>query len=311
MTRHRLPWLFCAAAALAAAAAPARAGGIAATVNDEVISSYDVDARMRLVLFSARFEDTPETRRRIRVQVLRALIDERLQLQEARRRSVSVSEPEIRRAVAALERRNDIPPGRLDDMLSRNGVPEETVLAQVRAGLAWSKLVGRRLRPLLEIGDEEIDEAIARVRSRQGQIEYRLGEIVIAAEPGREDEARAAAERFAREIRQGARFAEIARQFSRSPTAAVGGDLGWVHESDLREPLRGLLPGMAEGATTAPLETATGYRLVRLEAARRIAGDGPTDREAVRERLLLRRLSLRARRYLRDLRLSAMVDLRG
>lgn len=272
-TMQRIALLLTALGICAAATAGQAASWIAATVNDEVVSAYDVEARLRLVLFSTRLPDTPETRRRYRGQVLRSLIDERLQLQEARRRNVSVSEREIRLETADLERRNNMPAGRLSEMLARNDVPPDAFAAQIRAGVAWRKLVSRQLRPRVVVGDEEIDEAIDRIASRQGQMEYRLAEIVMTAErPDREAAVREAAERLARQLRQGAQFGEVARQFSQSATAAVGGDLGWVHESDLDESLRDVVPGASAGALIGPLKALSGYRIVLLSDARKIAG---------------------------------------
>ena len=261
-----------ASALCAATAAGQAASWIAATVNDEVVSAYDVEARLRLVLFSTQLPDTSETRRRYRSQVLRSLIDERLQLQEAARWNVSVSERDIRQERAAIERRNNIPKGGLDELMTRNGVPPEAVTAQIRAGVAWRKLVSRQLRPRIAVGDEEIDEEIDRLRSRQGQLEYRLAEIVMAAErPDQEAAVREAAERLAEQLRQGAQFEEVARQFSQSATAAVGGDLGWVHESDLDDSLRDIVPGASKGALLGPLKALSGYRIVLLSDARKIA----------------------------------------
>src|SRR2546423_879453 len=68
-----------------AAPAPARPQGemrIAAVVNDEVISAYDLAARIHMVAVSSSLPDTPEVRQKIAGQVLRSLIDEKLQLQE-------------------------------------------------------------------------------------------------------------------------------------------------------------------------------------------------------------------------------------
>ena len=271
-TMWRLTLLASALGICAATAAGQAASWIAATVNDEVVSAYDVEARLRLVLFSTRLPDTPEVRQRYRNQVLRSLIDERLQLQEAARRNVSVSERDIRQEMAAIEKRNNIPEGGLSELLARNDVPPDAVTVQIRAGVAWRKLISRQLRPRITVGDEEIDEEIDRIRSRQGQMEYRLAEIVMAAErPDREAAVREAAERLAGQLRQGAQFEEVARQFSQSATAAVGGDLGWVHESDLDESLRDVVSSMSKGDLIGPLKALSGYRIVLLADARKIA----------------------------------------
>src|SRR5579884_1200947 len=56
---------------------------IAAVVNDEVISVLDLVSRMKMVMVSSNLPDTPETRQRLAAQVLRAIVDEKLQMQEA------------------------------------------------------------------------------------------------------------------------------------------------------------------------------------------------------------------------------------
>src|SRR5262245_5381351 len=71
-----------------ATAAPTPDMRIAAVVNDEVISVFDLTSRMKMVELSSNLPDTPETRQRIGGQVLRALVDEKLQLQEAKRQNI-------------------------------------------------------------------------------------------------------------------------------------------------------------------------------------------------------------------------------
>lgn len=245
---------------------------IAAIVNDELITAYDLESRIRLVMFSTRLSNTPETRRRIRSQVLRTLIDERLQLQEAKRRNISVSKRDIRRAKQAIEKQNKMQKGELEQILKQNQIPLEAMEAQLRTGIAWSKLVGRRLRPRITIGEDEIDEVLAHIKSRQGQTEYRLSEVLLTVDsPDQEGNVRRTAQRIAEQVAKGARFAAIARQFSQSATAAVGGDLGWLHESELDDTLKTIVPKMSVGALTSPIKTVAGYRLIRLVRVRKVA----------------------------------------
>ena len=133
---------------------------IAAVVNDELITAYDLEARMKLVIVSTRLPNTFETRRRISGQVLRTLIDERLKMQEAKRRNISVSNREVLRAKANIEKQNQLPKNGLDQMLQQNHVPLEAMEEQLRSAIAWSKLLSRRLRPRITIGEEEIDETL-------------------------------------------------------------------------------------------------------------------------------------------------------
>ena len=244
---------------------------IAAIVNDELITAYDLDSRLSLVVFSTRLPNTPAVRQRLRRQILRALVDEKLTLQEARRRNISVSRRDIRRAKAAIEKQNRLPKNRLDRILEEKNIPLETMEAQLRASVAWAKLLGRRLRPRITIGEDEIDETLSRIKARQGQVEYRLGEILLTIDhPGEENSVRRQARSITDQVRKGASFSAIARQFSQNPTAAVGGDLGWVYESDLDKTLSNMVPNMLRGEITKPIRVVTGYRIVILRDIRKI-----------------------------------------
>jgi peptidyl-prolyl cis-trans isomerase SurA len=250
---------------------------IAAIVNDELITAYDLESRIRLVIFSTRLPNTVDTRRRISSQVLRTLIDERLQMQEAKRRNISVSSRDLERAKETIEQQNSLPKGGLDRVMKENGIPLESIDEQLRTGIAWSKLIGRSLRPRITIGEDEIDESLERIRSRQGQTEYRLSEILLTVDsPDQETNIQRTAERIADQIRKGARFDAIARQFSQSATAAVGGDLGWQHESELDDTLREVIARMDKGSMTSPIKTVAGYRILLLLDTRKIAQSDST-----------------------------------
>ncbi len=302
--------LFPALALLTALAPPASSNAqevqrIAAIVNDEVISAYDLESRMRLALFSTRLPNTPDVRRRILQQVLRSLIDEKLQLQEARRHNISVSRRELSRATESIEGQNGIPRGKMDEFLGRNGVPKDAMSDQIRATIAWNKLLGRRIRPRITIGEDEIDEVLDRIKTRQGQTEYRIGEIALSVDsPDEEARVRSTAERIAEQIRKGANFAAIARQFSESPTAAVGGDLGWIHEAELDPSLSKAVPNLRRGEMSPPIKTVSGYRIVALLDSRKIAVD-----ESTPETVDLRQIFLPVSEVSRGGAFAAQIDL--
>ena len=278
---------------------------IAAIVNDELITAYDLETRMKLVILSTRLPNTIEVRRRIGGQILRTLIDERLQMQEAKRRNILVSKRDLRRAKATIEKQNKLPKDGLERMMRQNAIPLSTMEDQLRAGIAWSKLIGRRLRPRITIGEDEIDEELDRIKSRQGQTEYRLAEILLAVDgPEEEDNVRRTSERIRNQVQNGANFAAIARQFSQSATAAVGGDLGWIHEAELDSTLKEIVPKLQRGAISQPIKTVTGYRLLTLRGTRKIAETSSTP-----ETLDLRQIFLPFPKSAAPIEIEAQIDL--
>ena len=134
---------------------------IAAIVNDEIISGFDLENRVRLVATSTNSSKSPAALRRLAPQVLRQMIDERIQLHEAKKLNVRVSSREINGTIANLERQSGLRPGQIWTVLRSNNVDRSALEYQIRAKISWLKLVNRRIRRQISVGQEEINEEIA------------------------------------------------------------------------------------------------------------------------------------------------------
>ncbi|MEW5727379.1 MAG: peptidylprolyl isomerase [Pseudomonadota bacterium] len=260
--------------ALAAWAVPARAqvDRIAAVVNDEVITIHDLEARMRMAMALSNIPDSPEARRRVLPQVLRKMIDEKLQLKEAERLKISMTNAEVDQGIAMIEQQNRQPRGALLRGLQAAGVDASAVRDQVRADLLWLRVVGRVLRPQIKIGDEEVNDRLESIKARQGQPEYNIAEIYLPVEtPDQEAEMRQLADRLLEQLKAGAPFPALARQFSRAPTAATGGAMGWVAQGMIDEDLLAAVADMNPGQVSPVIRAADGFHVMAL-IDRRIAG---------------------------------------
>ncbi|MBU0725926.1 MAG: peptidylprolyl isomerase [Alphaproteobacteria bacterium] len=248
---------------------------IAAVVNDEIISVLDLDIRISLTIFGAGMPNNQETRQRLAAQVLRGLIDERLQMQEARRLNITVSEAEINEAIRRIEGQNRMQPGSLLQSLRQQGIPPQTLNQQITATLSWRRVVSRRFVGAAEVSDEEINEQLAQLESQRGKPESLVKEILLPVDsPEREDEVRAFAERMLLQLRDGASFEGLAQQFSQSASARTGGDIGWIAAEELDEPLSQALNALQPGQVSSPVRTVLGYYLLKLED-RRIRAQAP------------------------------------
>jgi peptidyl-prolyl cis-trans isomerase SurA len=241
----------------------------AAIVNDEVITQLDLEARIRLVTVSSDLDGTPETMRRLAPQILRNLINERLQLQEARRLGIEVKESEIRKATARLAQRNNMSRQQFLRALENNGIMTSTLTARVRANIAWQKVIAREIRPRVNVGSAQVAEVVARRKAQAGQRLLRLREIYLPAEDGSTADVRETAERLLGELRNGARFGALARQFSQAATAATGGDLGWITAASLPEAVAEVAADMQTGRVAGPIQARNGFYILGLQDARR------------------------------------------
>ncbi len=251
---------------------------IAATVNDQAITTADLAARARLAVVASGLPDTAETRERLRPQVLRSLIDETLQLQEANSQNVSVDDREVEAGFAQIAQQNNQTAAAFAARLDRARVPRRTLLRQIRANLAWRKLVQRRLSPSVQVTEEEIDAAIERLEANAGKPEYLVAEIFLGVStPAAEAQVRALAGRLVRELRGGANFAAVARQFSEAAGAGTGGDLGWVQPGQLMSELDQALRQLGPGQLAGPIRSAAGFHILLLRNRRVITAANPAD----------------------------------
>lgn len=288
----RLPLVLLALLACLAVAAPQphaqETQRIAAVVNDEVISVYDLVNRTRLAILSAGLPDTAETRRRLQPQVLRSLIDERIQTQEAQRQNISATPNEMQMAVAKIEENNRMPAGGLERVIKQAGIEMSSVTSQIRTNLLWQKLVNRKLRNTLQVGDDEVDEQLDRIRAAQGTPEYLLAELFLSVDsPDQEEEVRQAAVGLIDQLQRGAPFAELARQFSQSASAATGGDIGWVQSGTLETDVAAAIANTPPGRVTEPIRSVGGYYVYAVRQRRTIASASPDDARVTLVQLLL------------------------
>lgn len=258
---------------LAAIPGPARAqqeARVAAVIDgDQVITYMDLVNRARLVMFATGLQATQENMRRLMPQILDGLINETLELQEAKAQNITVREKEIQATFADMEQRNKLPAGGLDDFLASKGLTKSTLESQVRANIAWAKLVDRRLRPQVKIGDEEVDEALQRLEENRGKPQLLVSEIFLPVDDTAGDaRVKQSATRIAQQIRAGASFTALARALSQSTTAASGGDLGWLTEGQLDDEIARILATMQPGQMAGPIRTSDGYHIILLRDRR-------------------------------------------
>lgn len=247
--------------------------GIVAIVNEAVVSTEDMRARIALALLSAGMPDTPEMRAKLAPQVLRSLIEEQLQLQEGKKVDVSASAQEIDDAMKHLAEENRIPGGNMTAFLKEHNVPPSTLRDQVKAALTWRKVVMRELRPRVDIGDDEIDAAIQRMQANAGKQEYLVSDIFLSVDKPQDDEqVKSFAENLVSQIKGGAVFGALARQFSQSASAAQGGDIGWVQIGQLGPEVDKVLSALQKGEVAGPIHAADGYHIIGVRERRTAAG---------------------------------------
>jgi peptidyl-prolyl cis-trans isomerase SurA len=259
-------------------AAPASARdveGIAAVVNDQVISLYDVDQRVDLFFATSGIEKSPEMTERMRQQVLRSLVDEKLQLQEATRVEIEIDETEIEKRMELLAQQDNRTLDGIKEFLENKAIEEDTLKAQIRAELAWNQFVRRNFSARIKVGDPEIDEQYEKAVKAVNQTRYLVSEILLNLDNfSTEEQVRQLSSEIVKQLQSGISFPAVARQFSIAPTAAQGGQLGWISADQLNPRLSQVVRQMQVGQISSPIPTTGGVYILAL-ADKRAGGNDP------------------------------------
>ncbi len=281
--------LVAAAAALAAALGAAPAGaqnaeGVAAIVNDNIISTFDVRQRASLLLVSSGIQATPEMTERARAQALRDLVDERLQLEEAARFEITVQPEQVERRLADIARQNESTVESLARDLARSGISISTLRQQIQADIAWQRLIAGMYGTRVRVSEVEIRETQARIAANATRPQYLISEIFLPAESPQEfAEMEQGAARLIEQMQRGAPFPLVARQFSQSPSAAAGGDIGWIAAPELAAELQPIADRLERGQVSLPVRTSTGVYIIAMRDRRTGAPAGSTTLVSLRQ----------------------------
>lgn len=248
-----------------------------AIVNGEVITDTDVEQRLNLVLAANGGRATEDERVRLRLQVLRNLIDEKLQIQEAAENDVKIADEEVNQAYTRVAQNFRQTPAQFDIYLKDRGSSVASIKQQIKGEITWQRLLRRRVEPFVNVGDEEVRAVIAKLNASKGQEQFRVSEIFLSATPENAAQVTADAARIVAQIRQGASFVAYARQFSEASTAAVGGDLGFVLPGQLPVELQTVVAGMQPGSVSEPIRVQGGVTILNVVDRKQVLTADPRD----------------------------------
>jgi len=248
---------------------------ITATVNDELISAFDLESRISLMISFLRIENNQQTRSQLRRQALKDLIDAKLKLQEAKAYNTLASELEIDRSIRNLEIQNKMEKGGMGPFLDSLNIPLSALRDRYKADISWAKFLNRRFSRNIQISEKELDNSIKEIEENKGKPEVLASEIFLAINGVEKQLAvQDLADELYQELQKGANFGQVAKSYSESPTAAVGGDLGWSRTDQLSPVLQKIVATLNQGEISKPIPTRDGFYIIALRDKRNALGLG-------------------------------------
>lgn len=275
-------------ASQSAAKAPEPDDMIIAVVNGIPLTKRDVDNRGKLFALSTGLPVSPELMKRLRPQIIRQLIDERLRTQEILTRHINISPEQIAAAIAGIERRNGMPENALRNRLAQDGVSLTTLIDQLRVQIGWVQVLRQDLGSHGRVSAKEIAQREEALKRQDGRTEYNLSEVFVKVEdPRHAEEELDFTNTIIQELRKGAPFPIVAAQFSQSQTALDGGSMGWVQEDELDPAVIAMVRQMPVGigAISNPIRVPGGFVIITVNG-KRVIGHQPGHLITVRQAFL-------------------------
>ena len=280
---------------------------IAVLVNGEIISSEDLQNRINAFMMNTKIPFNSQTKSMITQRVLNNAVDEKLKLQEAAKNGISISDKEVAAQMRLFEQNNGIPTGQLTKILQKAGVSEDTMQEQLKSDLAWVRLIRKKYYAEGAPTQKEINQTMAEAKADLNTPKYMVSEIFIKKSNAKN------IWQLVDNLRQDDRFELYAMQFSDSPSAANGGNLGWVNTGKLASVLESKLKNMDIGDISDPIMLGDGYYILKLQRRFNPKTDKvevPTQ-EQIRTLLENQKMESLSKKLLQDLRQKAVIEIRS
>lgn len=246
------------------------ADGIIATVNDRIITGFDLRQRMLVVMAMSQLQPTEENIAAIQQQALNDLIEQHLQAQEiAKFDQLRITDDEVDREIADMARQAGASPESFLTFLQQGGIALPAFREQIRTEIGWRELVGGRFRDRARVSKGQVDQALRQLTESATKPQYLVGEIYLeAARVGGMQEAMNGARQLVQQMIQGAPFMAVARQFSAAPSAARGGDAGWIVQGTTQPALESVMDTLEVGQLSNPIPVDGGVYILYMRDKR-------------------------------------------
>jgi peptidyl-prolyl cis-trans isomerase SurA len=301
--RHGAAAALAALLLLLAHQAPARAQ-IVALVNGEPITALDIAQRTRLIQLST--QKSPG-----RQEVLDELIDDKLKVHLAKRYIADIPKREIDSTYASMARRSGMSPDQFGKMIGQAGISVDALKARIQADYLWTQIIRGKFKSSLQIGEKEVAVKLGDNKGDTAAgFDYSLRPILFLVPRGAAPGAYEARKKEAESLRGRFQSCNVGlRQAMTLPDVVVRETITRA-STDLPQQQRDLLNNTPVGRLTPPDVTSQGVEVFAVcRKTPAVGGDSPRERE-VRDTMYQERYQALSKKYLKELRAQALIELR-
>ncbi|MBJ6798942.1 peptidylprolyl isomerase [Geomonas propionica] len=291
--------------------------GIAAIVNDDVITSIDVDKE--LVQVQKEAEKLPASEKTaLRSTALNRLVDRKLVEQKIRELDIKVSDEDVRLAIEDVKKQNNLTQEALEQALATQGLTVPQYKVQLKEQLERMRLMSQEVRSKIQVGEREMREYYEAHRADYGggSETFHARHIFFKVDPKGSAEEAAKTRKLADEVlakaRAGEDFVELAKKYSQDPAAAKdGGDLGTFKKSDMLAEIGNSVAAMKPGEVSSLVASPAGLHIIKLEQKSQEKGRPFEEvKDSIEEQLYKKKSDERFNQWVKDLRSAASIDIK-
>lgn len=280
---------------------------IVVLVNDDPISAYDIEQRERFLALTTQEKPSPALKKK----ATEMLIEERLQLQEGRKQGITAAEDDVSKVIGSMAQKNNMSADQLGSALGQMGVNVKTLQDRVRAQIAWQRVVQRKFRHNIVVGESEVDKALAGIDANSTgektllnlrQVRFEVSSDMDQAAIARQI---AALEAIRGKLASCGNVPTLTKDIEGLAVKALSNQ----QPSGLPQPARTLVMHAKIGQMTPPVISGAGIEAYAVCGKQVVKGD-PEKRQEAQRSLIEQEFGLRAEGFLRDLRQDAFIEYR-
>ena len=275
---------------------------IKAIVGDEIITSYDIEERIKLISFTSNVKFNNKNLLSVKNQVREVLIAEALQLQESKKYNLMVNEEKVDLALDSIIKNNNLSKKSFLILLDNNSIDIESLRKQIRISLSWQNFILYKIKPLINISNYEIENYYKLNNNTDNLFEYLIEIAVFPIIDGNNDLVFSIYNKIKKNKLL---FNDIIKDFGRNnnKSSAI-----WYSKHDLEEEIKKLIDDMDINEISAPIKVSNNYYLVSLKNKRFIDLNKNNNKDTIINKLFMQKLQKKIDSYIKNIKQNYLIE---
>ncbi|MDB9705788.1 peptidylprolyl isomerase [Pelagibacteraceae bacterium] len=241
---------------------------IIATVNNEIITSYELKNKIMTFLILNKVEVNQENINNYKNQSLKTLINMKIRKNELVKYNLLNGEIDTSRLIEQQSKKYNFTIEEFKKEFLNNNLSYDLYLQEIQLELGWQQLILQLYGNKIIVDEDEIDEELKKIIDSQKEMtEYRLSEIEVQVNDN-EKITNLVEEIQNQIIKDG--FKNTAIKYSTSSTALEGGEIGWVNSKSLSNKMLNAISNMKLKEVSKPMMHNNSILFIKLEEIKKV-----------------------------------------